>query len=44
VGVYGTGIHTEESSICQAAIVDGSMPPTGGVIGISIYIGLKNYD
>jgi hypothetical protein len=29
VGVYGTGIHTEDSSICQAAIVDGSMPPTG---------------
>lgn len=42
--VYGLGIHSEESSICKSAIVDGAMPMIGGVIGIGVTNGLDFYE
>mmetsp|Transcript_118154 Transcript_118154/g.176567 ORF Transcript_118154/g.176567 Transcript_118154/m.176567 type:complete len:91 (-) Transcript_118154:4050-4322(-) len=42
--VFGIGLHAEESGICQAAIVDNSMPLFGGVIGIGITRGLERYE
>lgn len=41
--VFGLGIHPEEASICRSAIVDRSMPLTGGVIGIGVTHGLNDY-
>jgi len=42
--VFGYGIHPEESSICMSALVDRSIPFHGGVIGINVLTGLKEYE
>lgn len=41
--VYGLAIHPEDSSICMSALVDKSMPFTGGVIGMNVLSGLSKY-
>lgn len=41
--IFGTGIHSDEASICRSAIVDRSMPFFGGIIGIGVSHGLKSY-
>jgi hypothetical protein len=42
--VYGMGIHPENSPICLAAMVDNAVSYYGGIISISIFPGLDNYD
>lgn len=41
--IFGTAIHPEESSICRSALVDRSMPLTGGLVGVGITYGLPGY-
>jgi len=40
INAFGQWIHPEESGICKAAIVDNAMPPSGGVVGVGIGVGL----
>lgn len=41
--IFGTAIHPEESSICRSALIDNSMPFTGGLVGVGITYGLPGY-
>jgi LCCL domain len=41
--VFGLAIHPEEASICRSALVDNSMPLTGGIVGVGITYGLPGY-
>ena len=36
-------MHPEDSSICKSAIVDNSMPLSGGIIGLGTYVGIESY-
>lgn len=39
----GRGIHNPNSHVCGAAIADGSLPKSGGCIGVSRLTGLDGY-
>ena len=41
--VQGRGIHNPMSNVCAAAIADGSMPKSGGCIGLGKTNGLSAY-
>lgn len=41
--VHGLNVHPQESGVCKSALIDNSMPLTGGVIGIGTGLGLKKY-
>ena len=41
--IFGAAIHPEESSICRSALVDQSMPLTGGMVGVGVTYGLPGY-
>ncbi|KAI8482557.1 dendrite reproteinration [Branchiostoma belcheri] len=41
--VWGTAIYTDDSSICRAAIHDGKIPATGGVVRVNKLPGQSSY-
>lgn len=41
--VFGLNVHPQESGVCKSALIDNSMPLTGGVIGIVTGLGLMRY-
>lgn len=41
--VYGLNVHPQEAGVCKTALVDNSMPLTGGVIGVATGLGLLRY-
>jgi hypothetical protein len=40
----GLGIHPEDAGICKSAIADGSLPISGGLVGVGTYVGIAGYE
>lgn len=40
----GRGVYHPESSVCGAAIIDGSLPKSGGLVGVIRIAGQDTYD
>lgn len=42
--VVGRSAYHPDSTLCAAAVLDGSIPPSGGLVGIMLIPGRESYE